>query len=85
MPDKLVFGCPVSLDGTQGKQAKKIKEMAKKIAADLNLEYDFIDERLSSSEAKNILRAQGLSEKQMRGKVDSVAASLFLETYINNL
>ena len=37
---------------------------------------------MSSAEAKRLLREQGLSEREMRGKVDSVAASLFLEMWI---
>ena len=36
-----------------------------------------------SAEAKRILREQGLSEKSMRGKVDMVAASLFLQAWLD--
>ena len=35
------------------------------------------------AEAKRILREQGLSEKSMRGKVDMVAASLFLQSWLD--
>lgn len=84
MPEFFVFGLPQSLDGSQGKQADKIKEQAKKISEIYNIEYQFVDERLSSIEAKKILKEQGLTEKQMRGKVDSVAASLFLETWLKS-
>ena len=44
---------------------------------------EFSDERLSSSEAKRVLREEGLSEKQMRGKVDMIAASLFLQSWLD--
>ena len=44
---------------------------------------EFTDERLSSKEAKRILREEGLNEKQMRGKVDMVAASLFLQAWLD--
>ena len=37
----------------------------------------------SSQEAKRILREQGLNEKQMRGKIDMIAASLFLQTWLD--
>ena len=47
------------------------------------LPLEFEDERLSSVEAKRILREQGLSEKSMRGKVDMVAASLFLQAWLD--
>ena len=83
-PDMLLFGLPYSLNGEIGKQAKHIKELALQIAQKTGLPFDFCDERLSSKEAKRVLRAQGLSEKQMRGKLDSVAASLFLENWLAN-
>ena len=83
-PDMLLFGLPYSLNGEIGKQAKHIKELALEIAQKTELPFDFCDERLSSKEAKQVLRAQGLSEKQMRGKLDSVAASLFLENWLEN-
>ena len=64
-------------------QAQRVIEAAKKIARATGLPLEFIDERLSSREAKRILREQGLSEREMRGKVDSVAASLFLQTWLD--
>ena len=36
-----------------------------------------------AKEAKRILREEGLNEKQMRGKVDMVAASLFLQAWLD--
>lgn len=56
--------------------------MAERIAQNCGVPLEFADERLSSAEAKRVLRAQGLSEREMRGKIDSVAASLFLETWL---
>ena len=74
-PEILVCGLPLTMAGEDGPQAE--------IALVCGLPLDFIDERLSSSEAKRILRQQGLNERQMRGKVDSVAASLFLQTWLD--
>ena len=82
-PDVLVSGRPMTLAGERGPQAERIEQQAKKIADALGLPLEFEDERLSSAEAKRILREQGLNEKQMRGKVDSVAASLFLQTWLD--
>lgn len=81
-PELLVCGCPKSMSGKQGQQARRVKEAAKKIANAAGLPLEFVDERLSSSEAKRYLREMGMSEKDMRGKVDSVAASIFLETWL---
>ena len=82
-PDVLVCGRPETLAGEDGPQAQRVIEAAEKIARATGLPLEFIDERLSSREAKRILREQGLSEREMRGKVDSVAASLFLQTWLD--
>lgn len=82
-PDVLVCGRPETLAGEDGPQAQRVLEAAEKIARATGLPLEFIDERLSSREAKRILREQGLSEREMRGKVDSVAASLFLQTWLD--
>lgn len=82
-PDVLVCGRPETLAGEDGPQAQRVIDAAEKIAFATGLPLEFIDERLSSREAKRILREQGLSEREMRGKVDSVAASLFLQTWLD--
>ena len=81
-PELLVCGCPKSMSGAKGKQAQRVMAVAQKVAAAAGLPVEFVDERLSSSEAKRYLREQGMSEKDMRGKVDAVAASIFLSTWL---
>lgn len=82
-PEVLLAGRPMTLAGEDGPQAERIKSQAESIAARCGLPLEFADERLSSAEAKRILREQGLSERSMRGKVDMVAASLFLQSWLD--
>lgn len=82
-PDILVSGRPLTMAGEPGPQAERVAAVAQKIADELDLPLEFEDERLSSQEAKRILREQGLNEKQMRGKIDMIAASLFLQTWLD--
>ena len=82
-PDVLLCGLPVSLSGEEGPQAQRVRAFAQNVAKTLNLPLEFADERLSSSEAKRSLREKGLSEKAMRGKVDMIAASLFLQAWLD--
>lgn len=82
-PELLLSGLPLSLNGEEGPQAKRIKEQAQQIARVLDIPLEFSDERLSSTEAKRALREQGLNEKSMRGKVDMVAASIFLQSWLD--
>lgn len=82
-PDVLVCGRPKTLSGEDGPQAERVMEQAREIAKRCALPLEFADERLSSAEAKRILREQGLSERQMRGRIDMVAASLFLQSWLD--
>lgn len=83
MPDVLVCGMPLTMAGEAGPQAEHIRKRAEELASKLDLPLYFMDERLSSTEAKRILRNQGLNEKQMRGKVDMISASIFLQAWLD--
>lgn len=82
-PEKLLFGRPLTLSGEVGPQAERLKEKALKIAENTGLPYEFEDERLTSAEAKRFMREQGMSEKDMRGKIDMVAAQIFLQSFLD--
>lgn len=82
-PDVLVCGRPETLGGEDGPQAERVMKVAHAVADACGLPLEFVDERLSSREAKRILCEQGMSERDMRGKVDMVAASLFLQTWLD--
>lgn len=83
-PDVLVIGRPRTLAGEDGPQAERVMEAGRDLARALGLPVEFADERLSSAEAKRILREQGLTERKMRGKVDMLAASLFLQAWLDS-
>ncbi len=82
-PEMIVSGLPLSLNGKAGPQAHACREIASQVARTLQLPLEFSDERLSSSEAKRVLREKGYTEKAMRGKVDMIAASLFLQSWLD--
>ena len=82
-PEALVCGLPLTLAGEDGPQTQKIKEQAQHIAKSCALPLYYADERLSSKEAKRILREQGYDERSMRGKVDMIAASVFLQYWLD--
>ena len=82
-PDVLVCGRPKTMAGGDGPQAERIMAQAAQIAKSCGLPLEFVDERLSSQEAKRILREEGMREREMRGKIDMVAASLFLQAWLD--
>lgn len=82
-PDALLFGLPLTLAGEEGPQALRIRTIAHVIQEKLGLPASFADERLSSKEAKRELREMGYDEKRMRGKVDMIAAAIFLQAWLD--
>lgn len=84
-PELLLCGLPRTMAGEEGPQAQKIRAQAEAVAKAAGLPLQFADERLSSAEAKRSLRESGLSEKEMRGKVDMIAASIFLQAWLDEV
>ncbi len=82
-PELLLCGLPFTLAGEEGPQAEFIRDFAAQVSRQSGLPVEFADERLSSSQAKRSLREKGFSEKEMRGKVDMIAASLFLQAWLD--
>lgn len=79
----VVVGLPLSLDGTEGPQAVRIRRAAARLAGFVDVPFEFVDERLSSAEASRAMGAAGASERGKRGSLDMVAASLLLQTYLD--
>ena len=82
-PELLLCGLPYTMAGAEGPQAARIRKRRKTISDACGIPYEFVDERLSSQEAKRSLREKGLNEQAMRGKIDMIAASLFLQAWLD--
>ena len=80
----IVVGLPLSLDGTEGPQAAEVRRMATRLAGFVSTPFEFFDERYSSAAAKRSMAEAGASDRVKRGSVDLVAASLFLQSYLDS-
>lgn len=81
----IVVGIPKSLDGSEKRQAEKVREFITKLKKEIeNLEIIEVDERFSTVIADNILKdlnKKGAIEK--RKVVDKMAAAIILQTYLD--
>lgn len=82
-PELLLCGLPLTLAGEEGPQAARVRKVSSQVSAATGLPVAFADERLSSAAAKRSLREKGYDERAMRGKVDMIAASLFLQAWLD--
>ena len=77
--EKIVVGVPKNMDGSEGFQAKDCINFSQKISGfDIILE----DERLTSEEAEERLRARKVDFRKNKGLVDMESACVILEQYL---
>ena len=81
--EELVMGYPRNMDGTLGPRAEKYAAFAEKLRTETGLPVILWDERRTTVEAHQILGDHGARAKNRKNKVDSVAAALILEGYLD--
>ena len=79
----LVIGLPYNLNGTLGFQAKQVQKFAEKISQSLQLPIEYVDERLTSVEAQNQLKAQKRFSTRDKGAIDRRAAAIILQQWLD--
>ena len=82
---EIVMGLPLNMDGTEGDRASKTREFGDKLKEKSGLEIVYVDERLTSVEAEEILIESGMRREKRKEVIDKIAASLILESYLNRL
>ena len=78
-PIRVYVGEPKMLSGATSSSVDKAKKFAETLSEELNLEVVMIDERLSTVDAARKLRESGLSARQSKTLIDSMAAVTILE------
>ncbi len=80
---KIILGLPKNMNNTigpKGELSYKFKEMLEK---NLNVEVELMDERLTTLEAEKMLISNDTSRKKRKKVIDSVAASIILQSYLD--
>lgn len=83
--EKIIFGLPLNMDGTEGERAKLTREFALELAELSGIAVDFEDERLTSLEADDLLIEAGYNWKKRKTMIDKLSASLILENYMKKI
>ncbi|MFH1844339.1 MAG: Holliday junction resolvase RuvX [bacterium] len=80
----IVLGLPLTVSGTEGQSAQRVREFARKLTAEFKLPIVLVDERFSSQAAVEYMR-QGGRRRQAKGIVDAVAAEIILQQHLDSL
>lgn len=81
----VVLGLPLNMDGSEGPQAAAARAFGQRLAEAIGLEIAFVDERLTSWQAAEQLAAEGRRADRASGEVDSAAARMILQEYLDAL
>ncbi len=79
----LVVGLPYSMDGSLGFQAIKVQKFATRVAKALLLPVEYVDERLTSFQAEQLLIAEKRSPSRHKELIDRKAACLILQQWLD--
>jgi putative Holliday junction resolvase len=79
----LVVGLPYCMDGSLGYQARSTQKFATKLAQALKLPVEYVDERLTSFQAEQLLIAEKRSPSRHKALIDRKAAALILQQWLD--
>ena len=83
--EKIILGLPINMNYTIGDRGKETLEFKEKLESTFNIEVIMQDERLSTVEANNYLLQADLSRKKRKKHIDSLAANIILQTYLDKM
>ena len=81
--DELVIGHPLNMDDSVGPKAREAEHFARQLSTELGLPVHLVDERLTSEAAEATLPKQSRRAVRSSGVIDSRAAALILQDYLN--
>lgn len=79
----LVLGLPKNMNNTLGDRSVTTIEIKEKWEKELNIPIYLQDERLTTVAAHNYMLEADISRKKRKNKVDSLAANIILQSYLD--
>lgn len=80
---KIILGYPKNMNNTIGDRCKTTLEFRDKLVELINIEVVLQDERRTTIEATNYMLEADISRKKRKKKIDSLAANIILQTYLD--
>ncbi len=80
----IVVGLPLNMDDTVGERAEAALAFRAMVEKRTGIRTVMSDERLTTMEARELLKEQGIKLSEYKTYVDQVAANLILQEYMEN-
>ena len=82
--DEIIVGLPMNMEGKEQQIAEQTRAFVDQLQAKVAASFSFVDERLSSVMAEDVLKQTERDWKKRKQKLDAVAASIILQDYLDN-
>jgi putative holliday junction resolvase len=79
----LILGLPYTMDGKLGSQARQVQKFARRVAAAIELPIEYVDERLTSYAAEEMMKAANISVSYNKATIDRIAAAVILQQWLD--
>ncbi|MFC2006693.1 Holliday junction resolvase RuvX [Chloroflexota bacterium] len=80
---RIIVGLPLSMDGSIGQQAEKVKTFVRELSNQINVPVEFMDERLTTVSAKRLMQETVTRRTREKARDDAIAAALILQSYLD--
>lgn len=80
----ILVGMPQEFTQSNSVNTKRITDFINTLKKRINLSIETYDESFSTSTAKDMLLSSGQHFKKNKSRIDSLAASVFLQEYLNS-
>lgn len=81
---RILVGKPQIFKKSQERSTKKIESFIEKLKTSTDIPIVTYDEAFSTTEAQNMLTSSGQNTRSSRGKIDKIAATVFLQEFLNS-
>lgn len=81
--DAFVIGLPLNMDGTEGPRVEVTREFGDALKEASGLDVIYVDERLTTVSAENLLISADVRREKRKTVIDKVAATIILQSYLD--
>ena len=78
----IVIGLPLNMDNTESEMSLEIRNFSKKLEKDINIKINFVDEKLTTFEAKQIMKDLNKNKKEIKRNNHGLAAKLIVDSFL---
>lgn len=82
-PTTVVVGLPLNMDDSESELCVRARKFGRRLHGRFSVDIEFMDERLSTFDAKQEAKARGHKGNYKQNPIDSIAARLILESWFS--